>query len=138
MKNINRKDFLKLTIGLASAGVLGGAGYYFFNNVYNMKEQTGHPEFLSDLTEYFDKTALSQIAKEYFDLFPEEKDLNILKERLLASFDATADDAKEADLRHYLTEKIQIDFSKEQIVYIDSWMLSQTECRLYCALSLLT
>jgi len=127
-KKISRKEFFKLAATLASMGALGGIGIVLLRE---FSDNSADFSKLSEVRKHFNQPALEYVAEEYFYIKPRERSVKFLDKLLLQEYNDSM------SLAEFLHTQIKDDFNKGRIFYIDHWMLSVTECRLYAALSIL-
>lgn len=114
-------------------GLLCGTGAALGLGVgtWHLRASSLHSSLLPDFQMEMD--ALRYIAEAYLRIHPAERDRHVLKELLSGSLVA---DAEPGDPRRAVRDAVGRDFDRGDTVFLDGWLLSRTEVRLWtlCAI----
>ena len=103
---------------------------YFFLEEWNI-----NPFIIpKELSRFCDGKTIKELGKRYLQKFSDENDKKKLKDILLTDFDGKKINPNDETLiLEFLHNKIHEEFSKDQTIILDGWVISRTEGR-QCAL----
>lgn len=120
---LNRRQFMQVTL---SAAVAWGIG----QSANSAMAPSQHPLLDRLATLLPHQQSARSIGHWYLQQYPQEAHID----QLLAALPAALQTADVADLQRQLAQQIKADFTADQIVKVQGWLLARTEARL-CALT---